>query len=113
MLAPEWNLFLGADRTRTRRGGATFSQTAGLLGLQRFFFGHVYLGGALGLAYVQESGVANGLTDGPGYGFSTMLGIELLRTRHAALTAEVSLTMAKYRLESWEMGGVRLGVIVF
>ena len=32
---------------------------------------------------------------------------------HLALTGEVAFTIAKYQHESWEMGGVRLGLIVF
>jgi hypothetical protein len=111
--APEWFVFLGVDRSSTGRGGATFAQTAALLGAQRYFLGRLYLGGALAMAMVQESGVPDGLTDGPGFGFSAILGIEAVRTRHAALTAEMSLTMAKYSTETLEMGGLRLGLVVF
>jgi hypothetical protein len=113
VVAPEWCVFLGVDRSSTDRGGATFAQTAALLGVERYFVGRLYLGGALALAMVKESGVPDGLTDGPGYGFSAIVGIEALKLRHAALTAELSLTMAKYGAETWEMGGLRLGVAVF
>jgi len=100
VVAPEWCVFLGLDRSSTDRGGATFAQTAALLGAQRYFVGRLYLGGALAMAMVKESGVPNGLTDGPGFGFSALAGIEALRMRHAALTAELSLTMAKYSTET-------------
>jgi hypothetical protein len=113
VVAPEWNLFLAVERNSTQRGGATFAQTAALGGVQRFFFGRLYLGGALALAMVQESGVPGGLTDGPGYGFSTHVGVELFRVQDAALTAELTLTMAKYPHETWEMGGLRLGLVIF
>jgi hypothetical protein len=113
VFAPEWCAFLGVDRSSTERGGARFAQTAALLGVQRFLFGRLYLGGALAMAMVKESGVPDGLTDGPGYGFSAAVGVEALRGRHAALTAELSLTVAEYPKETWEMGGVRLGMVVF
>lgn len=112
VVAPEWTLTTGVDRTSARRGEATFSQTALLMGLQPHF-GRLYLGGALGVAWVRETGVPDGLTDGPGVSLSGTLGIEAVRTRHAALTAEVTMTVGKYERESWEMGGVRLGVVVF
>jgi hypothetical protein len=113
VVAPEWCLFLGVDRSSTERGDATFAQTAALLGVQRYFLGRLYLGGAAAMAMVKESGVPDGLTDGPGFGFSAMIGVEALRSRHAALTAELSVTLARYAKESWEMGGLRLGVTVF
>jgi hypothetical protein len=113
VVAPEWCLFLGVDRSSTERGDATFAQTAALLGAERYFFGRLYLGGAAAMAMVKESGVPDGLTDGPGFGFSATIGIEALKAQHAALTAELSLTMARYAKETWEMGGLRLGVAVF
>jgi hypothetical protein len=113
VVAPEWCLFLGIDRSSTKRGAATFAQTAALLGLQRYFLGRLYVGGAGALAMVRESGVPGGLTDGPGYGFSALVGIEAVKTRHAALTAELSFTLATYGKESWEMGGLRVGLVVF
>lgn len=109
VVAPEWCVFMGLDRSSTDRGGATFAQTAVQFGVERYFLGRLYLGGALVAAMVKESGVPNGLTDGPGYGFSALVGIEMVKTRHAALTAEASFTLAKYSTESWEMGGLRLG----
>jgi hypothetical protein len=113
VMAPEWNLVMGLDHARTRRGGATFSQTAGLFGVQRFFFKRVYLGAALGMAFVKESDVPNGITDGPGGTLSAHLGVEALRLRHAALTVEASFTIAEYNEEKWEMAGARLGVVLF
>ena len=113
VLGPQWNLVLGIDRSSTNRGVATFSQTAGLLGLQRFFLDRLYLGAALGIAYVQETGVPDGITDGPGGTVSGHLGIELLRTRHTAVSLEASFTLAHYQREKWEMGGVRLGLVLF
>jgi hypothetical protein len=110
--APNWNLFLGVDRASTERGGATYAQTAAVAGLQRYFLGRCYLGGGLALGWVSESG-PGGLTDGPGYGFTAHAGVEALRTTHLALTAELSLTVAAYARETWEMGGLRLGVIAF
>ena len=41
------------------------------------------------------------------------LGVELLRSQHVALAAEVSFTLAQYQKEKWEMGGVRLGLLLF
>jgi hypothetical protein len=113
VVAPEWCLFLGVDRSSTQRGAATFAQTAGLFGAERYLFGRLYLGGALAVATVRESGVPDGLSQGPGYGFSALAGIEALRSRHVALTAELSLTMAFYAEEAWEMGGLRVGVALF
>jgi hypothetical protein len=113
VFAPQWNLFFAVDRNSTERGGAIFAQTAAMGGVQRFFFGRLYLGGALAVAMVQESGVPGGLTDGPGYGFSTHVGVELLRAQDVAITGEVTLTMARYPDETWEMGGVRLGMVLF
>jgi hypothetical protein len=110
---PEWNLLLGFDHARTDRGGATFSQTAFLVGAQHFFARRIYLGAALGMAFVKESGVSAGLTDGPGGTLSSHLGVEALRLRHAALTVEASFSIAEYNEELWEMGGLRLGVTVF
>jgi hypothetical protein len=83
-------------------------------GVQRFLFGRLYLGGALAVAMVQESGVPDGLTDGPGYGFSTHVGVEIFKGQDVALTGELTLTMARYPDdETWEMGGVRLGMVLF
>jgi hypothetical protein len=113
VIGPEWNMTLGLDRASTRRGAATFDQTAVCLGLQRFLFDRLYLGGALGLARVAESGVPDGLSDGPAGAVSAHLGIEAVRLRHAALTFEASFTIASYSKEAWEMGGLRVGVIVF
>ena len=113
VVTPEWCVFLGLDRTSTERGGATFAQTAALFGGQRYLFGRLYLGGALAMAMVSESGVPDGLTDGPGYGLSGLVGIEALRSKHVALTGELSVTMAYYGKEAWEMGGLRIGVSVF
>jgi hypothetical protein len=113
VVAPEWNLILGVDHSSTDRGEATFSQTAGIGGVQRFFFGRLYLGGALALAMVKESGVPDGLTDGPGYGLSAHVGVEALRSPHLAVIVELSVTMAQYAREVWEMGGLRAGVLVF
>jgi hypothetical protein len=114
VVAPQWNMFLGVDRTSTRRGEARFAQTAALLGAQRFLFGWMYLGGAVSVAMVQESGVPNGLTDGPGFGFSGHVGVELFRVEDAALTGELTLTMVRYpQEETWEMGGLRLGLVLF
>jgi hypothetical protein len=113
VLAPDWNMFLGFERNSTKRGDATFAQTAALWGVQRFLFGRLYVGGALGVAMIEESGVPDGLTDGPGYGFSAHVGVEALRTTHLALTAELGLTMVQYAREVWEMGGLRLGVVAF
>jgi hypothetical protein len=110
---PEWNVTLGLERTRTSRGEATFSQTAGLVGVQRFFYGRVYLGAAAGLAWVQESGVPDPLTDGPGLAASAAVGVEAWRGSRFALTAELSITGAQYEKEAWEMGGFRLGLILF
>jgi hypothetical protein len=113
VIGPEWNLMLGFDHARTDRGGATFSQTAGLFGVQRFFFKRVYLGGALGMGFVKESGVPNGISDGPGATLHVHLGVEALRLRHIALTVEASFSVASYQREGWEMGGLRLGAVVF
>ncbi len=113
VVGPEWNLTIAVEHTRTSRGGATFSQTAMLMGLQRFLLERLYLGGALGLAWVRESGVADGLIDGPGGTASAHLGIEVHRSSHTAMTAEVSFTLAQYPKEQWEMGGVRLGLLLF
>ena len=113
VVAPEWCVFLGVDRSSTERGAATFAQTAGLFGAQRYLFGRLYLGGALAVAMVRESGVPDGLTDGPGWGFSALAGVEAVRTRHLALTAELSTTMAFYGEEAWEMGGLRVGLTLF
>jgi hypothetical protein len=113
VVAPEWCVFLGVDRSSTERDGATFAQTAGLFGAQRYFLGRLYLGGALAVAMVRESGVPDGLTDGPGWGFSALAGVEAVRGRHVALTAELSMTMAYYSQEAWEMGGLRIGVTFF
>jgi hypothetical protein len=113
VMGPEWNLVLGLDHARTRRGGATFSQTAGLFGVQRFFFKRVYLGAAVGMAFVKESDVPNGITDGPGGTLSAHLGVEAVRLRHAALTVEAGFTIAEYNEEKWEMAGARLGVVLF
>ena len=49
----------------------------------------------------------------PAEGLSAHLGIEAMRLRHAALTLEAGFTIASYAEEAWEMGGLRLGVIVF
>jgi hypothetical protein len=113
VVAPELNLVLGIDRTSTDRDGATFSQTAGLLGVQLFFVPRAYVGGALGLAWVAQSGIPDGLTDGPGVAISATLGVEALRRPHWALTVELTLTRGEYELEAWEMGGLRLGLSVF
>jgi hypothetical protein len=114
VVAPEWNLVLGIERTSTDRDGATFSQTAGLLGVQLYLFPRVYVGGAVGLAWVQQSGIPDGLTDGPGAAYSVALGIEAIRRPHWALTVELSMTRAEYReKEAWEMGGLRVGLLVF
>lgn len=113
VVAPEWNLVLGIDHARTDRGEATFSQTAALLGIHRYFFGRLYFGGAMGLGWVRESGVPDGLTDGPGIALSAALGFELVRRPHWALTAEAGLTYAQYEKEGWEMSGLRLGVLIF
>ena len=113
VVGPQWNLVLGIDRSSTDRKGSTFSQTAGLFGLQRFFFDRAYLGVALGLAFVQETGVPDGLTDGPGGTMSGHLGVELVRMRHTAVTLEASLTLGHYKREKWEMGGVRAGLVLF
>jgi hypothetical protein len=114
VIGPEWNLVLGIDHARTGRGGATFSQTAGLIGAQRFLFGRVYLGGGLGMAFARESGIPDGLTEGPAATLSAHLGVEAVRLRHAAFTAEVSFTLAEYDNDDiWEMAGLRLGVVLF
>ena len=113
VMAPEWNLVLGVDHARTDRGGATFSQSALLFGVQRFFFGRLYLGAALGMGFVEESGVPGALADGPGATFSAHLGVETFRLRHAALTVEIAYTIAEYKDEMWEMAGLRLGAVVF
>jgi hypothetical protein len=113
VVAPEWCVFLGIDRSSTDRGGATFAQTAGLFGGQRYLFGRLYLGAALAVAMVRESGVPDGLTDGPGWGYSVLAGVEAVRTRHVAVTAELSMTTAFYKEEAWEMGGLRVGVALF
>jgi hypothetical protein len=112
VIGPEWNLTLAVEHTRTERGHITFSQTAGMLGVQRFLFERLYLGGALGLAWVREH-ASEGLSDGPGGTVSGHLGVELLRSHHVALAAELSLTLAQYQKEKWEMGGVRLGLLLF
>jgi hypothetical protein len=113
VVGPDWNIILAVEHARTDRGHATFSQTAAVLGLQRFLFERLYLGGALGLAWVRESAVPDGLTDGPGGTVSAHLGVEVLRSTHTALTAEASFTLAQYEKEKWEMGGVRLGLMLF
>ena len=113
VVAPQLNLFLEFDRTATQRGDATFSQIAGLIGLEVFLLDRVYLGGGLGLAWVAETGVPGGLTDGPAGTLSAHLGVEVVRTAHAAITAELGVTGAQYDREAWEMGGVRIGVIAF
>jgi hypothetical protein len=113
VIAPEVNLVLGLERTSTGRDGATFAQTAGILGLERFFLQRAYVGAAAALAWVAETGVPDGLTDGPGVGLTALLGVEILRSAHAALTAEAAFTIAKYDREAWEMGGLRLGVVVY
>jgi len=113
VMTADWMVFLGLDHTSTERGEATFSQTAGLLGVQSFLFQRFYVIGALGLAWVRESGVPNGLTDGPGYTLSAAVGVEAWRFDHLALTLEVGLSGAQYTHEAWEMGGVRLGCVVF
>jgi hypothetical protein len=110
--APNWNVFLGVERTSTERDGATFAQTAATMGVQRFLWGRLYLGGGLALAAVSQSG-PDGLTDGPGYGFTANAGVEALRTAHVAFTAELSLTVAGYSRETWEMGGLRVGMVAF
>jgi hypothetical protein len=112
VIGPEWNLILALEHTRTERGQITFSQTAGMMGVQRFLFERLYLGGALGLAWVKEH-ASEGLSDGPGGTVSGHLGVELLRSHHVALAAEVSFTLAQYQKEQWEMGGVRLGLLLF
>jgi hypothetical protein len=114
VVAPEWNVFFGADYTAAYRGDARFSQTARVLGLQRFFFGRVYLGGAVGVAQVSMSSASEGdITDGPGPALSAMLGVEAWRMRRWALTAELTVTTAQYEREGWDMGGLRLGLIAF
>jgi len=113
VVAPEWCVFLGVDRSSADRRGATYAQTAGLFGGQRYLFGRLYLGGALAVAMVRESGVPDGLTDGPGWGFSALAGVEAVRTDHVAVTAELAATMAFYGTEAWEMGGLRVGVSLF
>jgi hypothetical protein len=113
VVGPQWNLVLGIDRSSTDRGEANFSQTAALFGLQRFFLDRLYFGLALGIALVQETGVPDGITDGPGGTISGHLGIEALRTRHTAITLELGLTLAQYVLEKWEMGGLRVGIVRF
>jgi hypothetical protein len=113
MLAPDWCVFVAADHVRTERGGATFSQTAGLLGLQRYVLGRLYLGAAVAVGEVKESSVTRNRSQGPGDGASAFLGIEVLRGPNLALTAEVAVTLIEYPDESWEMGGVRLGVATF
>jgi hypothetical protein len=113
VVGPEWNLFVAVDHTRAERGHVTFSQTAATLGLQRFLFERLYLGGALGLAWVREHVQPDGLADGPGGTVSGHLGIEVFRSEHTALAAEVSFTLAQYQKEQWEMGGVRLGLLLF
>jgi hypothetical protein len=65
------------------------------------------------MAFVRESDVPAGFTDDPGGTLSGHLGVEAVRLRHAALTAEASFTIAAYEKEKWEMGGLRLGVTVF
>jgi hypothetical protein len=112
IIAPQWNLFLGGDFASTRRGDSTFSQSAVLLGIERFFLGRIYLGAAPALGAVQQSG-GDGLSDGPGYGFSAHAGVEALRTAHVGLTVELGLTALFYEREAWEMGGLRAGVIFF
>ncbi len=111
-LNPDWMLHFTADHTATKRGGSTFSQTALLLGLQRFLFQRLYLSAAAGLAWVRQHGPA-GLTDGPGFAYSAALGAELMQSEHAAVTAELAFTMGHYQVEKWEMGGVRLGLSFF
>ena len=113
VITADWMVFLGLDHTSTKRGEATFSQTAALFGVQMFLFQRFYATGALGLAWVKESGVPNGLTDGPGYTLSAAVGVEAWRFDHLALTLEVGLSGAQYTHEAWEMGGVRLGCVVF
>jgi hypothetical protein len=113
VVAPEWNLVLGIDRTSTDRDGATFSQTAGLLGVQLFLVPRLYLGAAAGLAWVAQSGVPDGLTDGPGLALSGTIGVEAFRRPHWAFTVELTLTHAQYEQEAWQMGGLRLGLTVF
>jgi hypothetical protein len=113
VIAAEWNVFLGIERTSTERGGATFAQSAAIVGAQRFLFGRLYAGAGLGMAFVQETGVPRGLTDGPAPALSGTLGVEVVRTLHCALTIEVTMTAAQYPKEAWEMGGVRLGVVLF
>jgi hypothetical protein len=112
VIGPEWNLILSVEHARTERGHITFSQTAGTMGVQRFLFERLYLGGALGLAWVREH-ASEGLSDGPGGTVSGHLGVELLRSQRVALAAEVSFTLAQYQKEKWEMGGVRLGLLLF
>ncbi len=113
VFAPEWCVFVAADHVRTERGNATFSQTAGLLGMQRHFFGRLYAGAAVAVGVVKESSPSRDLSQGPGDGLSTFLGVELLQGPHLALTAEASVTLIEYPNEAWEMGGVRLGVATF
>ena len=113
VIGPEWNLFLALEQTRTQRGQVTFSQTAGVMGVQRFLFERLYLGGALGLAWVREHVENDGLTDGPGGTVSAHLGVEVFRSQHAALAVELSFTLAQYQREKWEMGGARLGLLLF
>ena len=113
VVAPHWNLHIGVDHTSTDRKGATFSQTALLVGAQRFVLGRVYLGGAVGLARVAQSGVPDGIADGPGLTLSAHVGVEALRWSHVALTAEIGFTRASYEREAWEMGGLRIGAIAF
>lgn len=113
VVAPDCNVFIGADRASTGRGGATFAQTAALLGVQRFFVGRIYAGAAAGLAWVAEYGVPDGLTDGPSWALSAAIGVEAFRVPHVAFTAEVAATVAWYTRERWDMGGMRLGLVAF
>ncbi len=110
---PEWNLFVAVEHTTTDRDGATFAQTAGLLGAQRFFMHRLYLGAGVGLAGVAQTGVEDGISNGPGLTLSAHLGVEAIRWSHVALTAELSFTRASYEREAWEMGGLRIGLVVF
>ena len=110
---PDWLAHVSAEHTATERGGSTFSQTAVLLGGQRFFFGRLYLGGAIGLAWVRDSGGGTSLTNGPGFAYSGTLGVELVQAEHVAVTAELAFTMGHYEVEKWEMGGLRFGLAIF
>jgi hypothetical protein len=110
---PNWLAHVSAEHTTTDRGGSTFSQTAVLLGGQRFFFGRLYLGGAIGLAWVRDSGHGSSLTNGPGFAYSGTVGAEILQAEHVAVTAELAFTMGHYKVEKWEMGGLRFGIAIF